>query len=193
MPPKAKFSREEIIAAAFDIIRRDGMDALSARSLAASLGSSARPIFTVFTSMDEVSREALAEAKRLYSGYVERGLCDEIPFRGVGAAYIRFALDEPRLFRLLFMSEQKQCPGIDSVLPLIEDSYEQILASVENGYALDRASALVLYRHMWIYTHGIAALCATGVCTFTAEDINGMMSQVCLSLIKEIKAGDKHD
>lgn len=193
MPPKAKFSRDEIVRAAFDIVRGDGMEALTARALASSLKSSARPIFTVFSSMEEVGCEVLCEARRLYAGYVERGLQDEIPFRGVGASYIRFALDEPRLFHILFMSEQKLRSGVDSVLPLIEESYEQILRSAQDGYALDRESAEGLYRHMWIYTHGIATLCATGVCTFTEEDINGMMSEVCLSLIKKMKAGDKCD
>ena len=54
MPPKAKFTKEEIINAAFEITRRDGFDALTARSLAAELGSSPRPIFTVFSGMEEV-------------------------------------------------------------------------------------------------------------------------------------------
>ena len=69
MPPKAKFTREEIIDAAFEMVRRDGFEILTARSLGAKLGSSARPIFTVFKSMDEVQEEVLRKAKRLYESY----------------------------------------------------------------------------------------------------------------------------
>ena len=54
MPPKAKFSREEIIDAAINIVREDGFDALTSRALGKKLGSSARPIFTVFQNMEEV-------------------------------------------------------------------------------------------------------------------------------------------
>ena len=54
MPPKPKFSKEEIIAAALDLVRAKGMEGLTARELGQRLGSSARPIFTVFSSMEEV-------------------------------------------------------------------------------------------------------------------------------------------
>lgn len=196
MPPKAKFSREEIVQAAFGIVRSDGIGALTARALGARLNSSARPIFTVFQSMDEVVREVIGAAKRLYAEYVERGLADELPFKGVGKQYIAFARKEPMLFCLLFMSEQNPPPGIGSVLHNIEDSYAKILSSVMDGYAIGRKEAEGLYRHLWIYTHGIATLCATGMCTFTADEISEMMTQVFVSLLKNIKnpkAGEKHD
>ena len=48
MPPKAKFTRDEVIQAGLNIVREHGMGALSARALGAKLGSSARPVFTVF-------------------------------------------------------------------------------------------------------------------------------------------------
>ena len=54
MPPKAKFKKNEIIETALNIVRTRGFEALTARSLGAELGSSARPIFTVFQSMDEL-------------------------------------------------------------------------------------------------------------------------------------------
>ncbi len=196
MPPKSKFTREEVIKAAFELVRIEGIDALTARALGTKLNSSARPIFTLFQSMDDVGRDVIAEAKKLYAGYVERGLAEAIPFKMVGEQYINFALDEPMLFRLLFMAEQKQTPGVDTVLLYIEDSYEKILSSVETSYSLERQAAEGLYRHLWIYTHGIATLCATGMCTFTAEEIGAMMTEVFVSLLKNIKAtkaGEAHD
>lgn len=55
VPPKAKFTKDEIVSAGLEIVRRDGLEALTARELGNALGSSARPIFTVFNNMDEVS------------------------------------------------------------------------------------------------------------------------------------------
>lgn len=59
MPPKAKFSKTEITDAALNIVANSGIDALTARSLGEALGSSPRPIFTVFDSMEEVQTQVL--------------------------------------------------------------------------------------------------------------------------------------
>lgn len=193
MPPKAKFSREEIVEAALEIVRAEGFDALTSRTLGAKLGSSARPVFTVFQSMEEVQQAVTDAAKMLYREYVQRGLLENPAFKGVGTQYILFSINEPKLFQLLFMTENKQVPYLSNVLPLIDESYEQILLSVRNGYGLDEACAERLYHHLWIYTHGIATLCATGMCRFTGEEISGMMTEVFIGLFKNMKAGKEND
>ena len=190
MPPKCKFTREEIIEVALDLTRKEGFNALTARGLGTKLGSSPKPIFTIFENMEAVQTEVRKAAKALYAEYVQIGLQQELAFKGVGTQYILFAIKEPKLFQLLFMSEQPQKPSVAGILPIIDESYEQILQSVQNGYGLGEKDAENLYRHLWIYTHGIAVLCATNMCSFTAEEISGMMTEVCRSLLKEIK-GDK--
>lgn len=188
MPPKAKFTKEEIVEAALRVVRVDGFEALTARALGTMLGSSARPIFTVFQSMEEVQQAVVAAAKQLYKTYVAAGLCQTPAFKGAGMQYIRFSLDEPKLFQLLFMAEQPQPPAIARVLPVIEESYTQILDSVQTYYCLSQADSEWLYRHLWIYTHGIAVLCATNLCTFSAEEISQMMTDVFTALLKECKS-----
>lgn len=64
MPPKFKFTREQIITAALDVTRRNGMEGLTARGLAAELGSSAKPIFGLFQNMEEVQSEVSAGSYR---------------------------------------------------------------------------------------------------------------------------------
>jgi len=193
MPPKAKFTKEEIIEAAFHIVKADGFDALTSRALGASLGSSARPIFTVFQSMDEVQQAVMDAAKALYKEYVDKGLKEEHPFKGVGTQYILFSIQEPKLFQLLFMTEQPRIPDFSGVLPLIEESYEEILLSIENDYRISRRLAEKLYRHLWIYTHGIATLCATKMCRFTGDEISFMITEVCMSVLKTIREGENDD
>ena len=92
MPPKAKFTKKEIVQAALEIVRADGISSLTARALGLKLGSSSRPIFTVFTSMDEVLQEVEEAAKILYREYIQRGLQDTPAFKGVGTEYIMFRL-----------------------------------------------------------------------------------------------------
>lgn len=187
MPPKAKFTREEIVNAAFEIVRRDGFEALTARGLGAELKSSARPIFTVFRSMEEVQAEVVKKARRLYESYEDREMSGQNAFKGSGTGYIRFAAEEPKLFRLFFMKEQSDVPDSERVLQTIDGYYEKILNAVESEYGFDRETAERVYLHMWLYSHGIAVSIATKICTFTEEQISGMLTEVCSSIIAKIK------
>ena len=54
MPPVEKFSREKVISAAFELVRKHGMGKLSARSVAHRLGSSTAPVYNHFSSMPEL-------------------------------------------------------------------------------------------------------------------------------------------
>ena len=187
MPPKAKFTRDEIIEAALNIVKTDGFEALTSRALGTRLGSSARPIFTVFNNMDEVQQAVIKSAKTMYKEYVNKGLMEEHPFKSVGMQYIFFSVNEPKLFQLLFMTEQSQMPDLAGVLPLIEESYDKILLSIQEDYGINEFLAERLYHHLWIYTHGIATLCATKMCRFTGNEINSMITEVCTSILKNIR------
>lgn len=193
MPPKAKFTKAQITEAAFGILREEGMANLTARALGAKLGSSACPIFTAFANMEEVQQSAIAAAKALYKEYVEKGLSETPAFKGVGMQYIQFAVHEPKLFRRLFMTEQTTVPDFDRVLPLIDQSYAEILASITENYGVTNTAAQRLYSHLWIYTHGIASLCATKMCRFTEEEISDFLTEVFVSLLKKCKEEQNHD
>jgi hypothetical protein len=183
MPPLPKFSESQIVDAALDIVRTEGIEMLTARSLARQLNSSSRPIFTTFSSMDDVVSAVHVAAKKLYASYVAKGLAATPAFKGVGTQYITFAIVEPKLFQLLFMAQQPNTPTLAGVLPQIDDGYDQILQSIVTGYNVSIDAAVWLYRHLWIYSHGIATLCATKMCRFTPEQIGTLLTEVCTSLL----------
>ena len=116
MPPKPKFTREEIVGTALDLVREKGIEALTARELGAKLGSSARPIFTVFRNMEELTNEVRKAAKREYDEYVSTAFEYTPSFKEFGIRMISFATEEPRLFRFLFMREHDGKPNFDAVL-----------------------------------------------------------------------------
>ncbi len=190
MPPKFKYTREQIIEAGLKIAEMEGVEAVTARAVAAKLGCSVAPIFSVFENMDDLQGEITSAAKGIYSAYVAKGLKAQIAFKGVGMEYIRFAIEKPNLFRLLFMSKSSDF-GIDNILMGIEDNYCKILNSVSESYGFGEADSKKLYQHMWIYTHGIAVLCATGTGNFTTEEISSMLTEVCTRLIRDMKRGAK--
>ena len=187
MPPKNKFTKQQIIEAAIAIVREEGALAVTARSVAAKLGCSVAPIFSIFANMDELQNELIKQCKAIYAGYVEVGLKETIAFKGVGLSYLKFAMKEPNLFKLLFMSNDGAY-GLDNVISEIEVNYEGVFKCVRDCYGLSEEDSKKLYLHMWIYTHGIAVLCVTGTCLFSDKEIDGMLSEVCSSIIKELRS-----
>ena len=193
MPPQAKFTREEIIEAAFQIARTQGYDKITARELGKQLQSSARPIFTVFENMEEVKTAVIDRAKEVYGQYVADGLKQELAFKGVGMAYIKFSMKEPLLFQLLFMSAVPGDMSVERILPQIDASYEDILQSVQK-YVDSREAADMIYQHLWTYTHGIATMCATGLCSYSMEQIGERLTQIFIGLMMLEKGAKKdHD
>lgn len=187
MPPKFRFTKEEIIETALNMVRENGIESITARSLAERLGSSSKPVFSLFSNMDEVLSETVLAARNVYNEYIKIGLSSELPFKGVGTQYILFAIKEPKLFQVLFMRDLGEKADALNTLPVIDDNYSEILLSVQKQYSFSEAESKRLYEHLWIYTHGIASLIATGVCRFTAEKISSMMTDVCKSLVSQTR------
>ena len=104
MAPKNKFTKEEMTETALRVVREHGLDGLTAKTLAAALGTSTQPVFTAFGSMDGVRQAVHAAATRVYDQYTQAGLQEDVPFLGVGRQYLRFAREEPELYRLLFLT-----------------------------------------------------------------------------------------
>ncbi len=103
MPPKTKFTKEEIVDAAYEILRVEGEEALAAREVGKRLGTSSSPIFTVFSSMGELKDAALKKATDKFIEYMN--VADEYypAYKKRGMQWIKFAKDEPVLFGILFM------------------------------------------------------------------------------------------
>lgn len=184
MPPKAKFTKKEIVDVALKIVEEEGTEALTARSLGEQLGSSTRPIFTVFESMDEVREETYVAAKAIYQNYVDDGMKQINAFKGVGQGYIRFAAERPKLFELLFM--RKRCVSDENtVLQIIDENYYKILKCIQVEYGFNEKMAKEVYMHLWIYSHGIASLSVTNVCSFTEAQISEMLRIAGAGIIKK--------
>lgn len=191
MPPKQKYTKEEIIAAALNLVRTEGLAGLTARGLGAVLGTSARPIFTAFKDMEEVQKETISAAKTLYNSYTDKAFTANPPFREVGMQYFRFAREEPRLFEVLFMRSSESKMEIADFLSLSIDNYEKILDSIEESYGLPRQFARHSFEDMWLFTHGIACLQATDTIQFTDEKVGALLDQMYNSLYLLYKAGEE--
>ncbi len=185
MPPKVKFQKEEIIAAAVQITRKKGISAVTAREVGAALGASSRPLFTYFDTVDELKREVYHYAKKLYQDYVKEGLTAEIPFLGVGQNYIRFAKKEPELYKYLFLNPPDGVKG--SAMEGLKLSQALVRASLMRIYHMDEDTADKYFRDLWLVAYSMTTLIVTGECPYTDAEIRAMFTEFSVSICKAYK------
>ena len=189
MPPKPKFTKEEIVAAALELVSEKGIEALTARELGARLGSSARPIFTVFNSMEEVQVEVRAAALKRFESYAEKAMHYTPVFKQVGMQMILFAIEEPKLYQLVYMSENAGATDFEGIVDRLGDVAQLCVDVIQRDYGLSAEDSKTLFEHVWIYTFGIGALCATGMCRFSQEEIIQMLGQDFMAMLFYAKSG----
>jgi len=173
MPPRVKYTREQIVSMGVEYVRKYGMESLSARSLCKEIGCSPQPIFSCFENMEELKREIISRGYGVYLEFVEREIkSGKYPhYKSSGMAYIRFANEERELFALLFMrdrSTEKTERDEESIEPFIE------MIQKVNGFT--REQALYLHLQMWICVHGIAAMTATSYQRLDTELISKLLT-----------------
>ena len=169
MPPKFKFTRAQIVAAALEVTRKNGITGLTARGLAAELGSSAKPIFGLFQNMEEVQREVVSAANTLYQSYIKKGMADSKfpPYKASGIAYIQFAKEEKELFKLLFMRDRT-----DEKIEENREEIRPILDLIMKNLGIDENEAYFFHLELWLYVHGIATMIATNYLEWDIEFID---------------------
>lgn len=190
MPPKYKFTKEQITAAALETAKEKGMSGVTAREVARRLDSSSKVIFGLFENMNELMQSVIAAAEKDYRRYIEEDMKSGIypPYKASGMAYIRFAKEEPELFKLLFMRDRTE-ESDDAGFGNYDDIIEIIMFA--NGFSREKAE--LLHLEMWIFTHGIATMSATSYLTFDIEMISRMMTDAYMSIRERIRNADIAD
>ena len=159
MAPKVRITKEEIVVAAIELVRQRGEVALNARNIATALNCSTQPIFSNFSSMEELRMEVITAADQLCNQYIKKEVEGGAypAYKATGMAYIRFAKEERELFKLLYMRDRSQ-----EVVPkeiALDNEMEGIL---HDNTGLAGATAELFHLEMWAFVHGIATMFATG-------------------------------
>lgn len=189
MPPKPKYTKQQIIAAALEIVSQEGSQALTAKTLGSALHTSTSPIFTVFRSMQELQEEVKSAALTRFESYAHSADSNMPVFKQVGMQMILFAKNEPLLYQLVFMSPNSNVRSFDDIYAQLGHVAVECLDVIQADYGLSSGDAKTLFEHSWIHTYGIATLCATGMCSFTQEEISGMLTQDFTAMMLLMKSG----
>lgn len=191
MPPKPKYTREEIIRAALNIVATKGPDALTAKELGSALSCSASPIFTVFNSMQEVQDEVRRAAMDYFQEFKASDFEDLPHFKRVGMKMVTFGIQEPKLFQLLFMTENRDAVSFGDIFSLLGPVADECMESIREEYGLNEKEARLLFENVWIYTFGVGALCATRVCHFSEATLGEMLTTQFTAMMHLIHARRK--
>ena len=125
MPPKVKITKSDIIEKALCAVRRSGVGAVNARSIAEALGCSTQPIFSNFATMDELMHEVSAAAYSRYLQFLQNEDKTGTPFVGRAGKLLDqylFAVDIPR--ESVYIANILKCrpPKNRDPLPAEEDA-----------------------------------------------------------------------
>lgn len=190
MPPKPKYTREEIIDAAFGLVRENGIESLAARELGKRMGTSSSPIFTAFKNMEELQQEVRTKALQEFETCVNDAINYTPVFKHVGEKMIEFAAKEPKLFQFIYMQEHGESKQYaDYIRDELGETVDVCITVMQKDYALSREDAEKLFAQIWMYTFAICVLVAGKVCHFTQEEISEMLSREFQGALMLIKSG----
>ena len=159
MPAVRKASREQIIDAAVAVLRDDGFSAINARSVAKKLGCSTQPIYFSFKNMDELKAALTERAIELHTQRVRDSLRahegNDSRYSSYGMGFVRFAAEEKRLFRWLYLEGKQLGPYQNDVL------LPEVIAVIVEEFGYTENIARRFHQDMIYFSYGLAILANT--------------------------------
>lgn len=157
MPPTVRFTRDAVLHAACQLMRREGMEALNARAIAKELGGSTQPIFRLFTNMEDLHRELILYVARQFQAHAEADMAQsDSPYIQLCTTYLLYGRDEPELFKLLFMRDR-----VSEVQYSDQTNFDLVFNIIKKETPLDDETALRFFERTWLFIHGLAVCIAT--------------------------------
>lgn len=157
MPPTVRFTRDAVLNAACQLMRREGMEALNARAIAKELGGSTQPIFRLFTNMEDLHRELILYVARQFQAHAEADMAQsDSPYIQLCTTYLLYGRDEPELFKLLFMRDRVSEGQYSD-----QTNFDLVFNILKKETPLDDETALRFFERTWLFIHGLAVCIAT--------------------------------
>lgn len=176
MPAKIKATKQMIIDAAFAIARETGAENINARTVSERLNCSTQPVMYHFATIEQLKRAVYEKADLYHSEYLidmkkpPRGV-----MLGIGMNYIRFAIEEPHLFRLLFQSDFFNG---STLLELIDaEELAPVLSAMQKTLDVGIEQTKKIFLTVFLFAHGYASIIANNALKYDEELINSHLEQ----------------
>lgn len=175
MARKETITKEMLLEAAFELVKDEGIENLTARKLAAKAGCSTQPIFRTYKNMEEVAEETFQTAMDYYNAYYKnykKG--SSVPFVDLGMAYIAFAAEHKNLFKFLFVSEQRFG---HSLYEILNGELQFVGHEINKAKNTGCKNPSGLFMQMWIFIHGAACMSLTGDYDLGADETKDLLTK----------------
>lgn len=183
--PKQKITKEMIINAAFDIVRKEGVEALLVKNIAAKLDCSVQPIYSYCANMEGVKQDLIAYTAQFIREYIAARIDRNDYFRSSGRAYLKFAKEEPNLFKLYFFREQPDVHTLDDLYR--NESSPQVSSFIADSLDISMEKAKALHLHMIIYNMGISFMAASSNIDVEEEAIQNQLEMAYNAFLLQLK------
>lgn len=160
MARKETITRDYLFNTAFEMLREEGIENITARKLANRAGCSTQPIFRLYSNMEELWKELYERAVDYFEQYCnDAKLYDLTPFVNLGIAYIQFAVEEKHLFQMLFLVNNRYGKSLYEIIDGDTGNVEKEVAKAKDEGCKNTEE---LFKKMWIFIHGSACMSITG-------------------------------
>lgn len=188
MPARRKIQKEDIIQESVTIVSQEGINALNARKIAKKLGCSTQPLFYIYENMDDLKKDVMNEIVKIFDIEVLKSETGQLEYKDIGINYIRFAKEEPELFKIMFNRQISE--GAFDFIDLT-GSAKTILETISKQTGMSNEDAKQFHLRMWLYVNGIASLVANQTVEFNDEEIAELLKDQYISmLLYEVKKGN---
>ena len=167
MPPKTRVTREMILDAAVEVARQSGVESVNARTVAQRLHCSTQPVMYHFATIDSLKRAAYAQVDAAHSRYLMSIPPGRDPILGIGLNYIRYAVEEPLLFRFLFQSGYAEENSLSDMISV--EGLAPVLDAMQKALGLDREKTRDVFLTVALFAHGYASIIANHGLTYDEE------------------------
>lgn len=158
MPPKAKITKDMVITAAFEVARETDAENINARTVSKKLNCSTQPVMYHFSTIEELKKAAYKKTDEYHTQYLMSIPETQNVMLGIGLNYIRFAVEEPHLFRFLFQS------GFVSQNSLIEminaEELLPVICAMQAETGMNREQTKEIFITLAMFVHGYASILA---------------------------------
>ncbi len=169
MPPKAQFSMESIIDAAFEIVRREGWGGLSARAIAKKLNCSTRPIYDHVKSMKILEEEVVKKIIDCFYKYLSASKTGDA-WMDQALGYVQFAMEEKQFFRCI--NDEKHALIQKKYTPDLWQALGKQLSDHTLFKDLTEKEISRIRTTRWIFVHGLSSLINNESIPVEKEDSN---------------------
>ena len=188
MARPVSITKEKILAAALDVVRKGGASALTARSLSSALGCGVNPIFSAYSSMEGVLEAVRAQACNMFKERVGAGFALNPPFKGFGMAFLWFAMDEPELYKLV-MENTALATSFEDYIDTHVGFKQESIDAINQSFSLQEKDAEMLYYQMILVALGLAHTCVKGGATLNLSQASEILGKNVRAFLMVIRAG----